>query len=52
MARQKIQSTKKRLTLLDGDNHGLANLCGPLEQNLRAVETGLHVAISRPGSLF
>jgi phosphate starvation-inducible PhoH-like protein len=52
MARQKIQSTKKRLTLLDGDNHGLANLCGPLEQNLRAVETGLDVAIRRRGSLF
>jgi phosphate starvation-inducible protein PhoH and related proteins len=52
MARQKIQSTKKRLTLLDGDNNGLANLCGPMEQNLRAVETGLDVAIRRRGSLF
>ncbi|MFZ9162523.1 MAG: PhoH family protein [Burkholderiaceae bacterium] len=52
MARQKIQATKKRLTLLDGDNNGLANLCGPLEQNLRAVETGLDVAIRRRGSLF
>ena len=52
MARQKVQATKKRLTLLDGDNSSLANLCGPLEQNLRAVETGLDVAIRRRGSLF
>jgi phosphate starvation-inducible PhoH-like protein len=52
MARQKTSPAKKRLSLLDGDNHGLANLCGPLEQNLRAVETSLDVAIRRRGSLF
>lgn len=49
--RREDQSTE-RLSLLDGDNSGLANLCGPLEQNLRALESGLDVAIRRRGSIF
>lgn len=42
----------QRLSLLEHDNHGLAALCGPLEQNLRAIETGLDVSIRRRGPIF
>jgi phosphate starvation-inducible PhoH-like protein len=31
------------------DNAALANLCGPLDENLRQIETGLHVSIARRG---
>ncbi|MCG5030278.1 PhoH family protein [Mesosutterella sp. OilRF-GAM-744-9] len=36
----------------DADNTSLANLTGPLDSNLRQIETILDVAISRRGSLF
>jgi phosphate starvation-inducible PhoH-like protein len=49
---RKPAQTTQRLNLLDGDNEGLANLCGPLEQNLRSLEAGLDVAIRRRGSVF
>jgi len=49
--RKPAQSTQ-RLSLLDGDNEGLSNLCGPLEQNLRSLEVALDVAIRRRGSVF
>jgi phosphate starvation-inducible PhoH-like protein len=49
---RKPTQTTQRLNLLDGDNEGLANLCGPLEQNLRSLEVGLDVAIRRRGSIF
>ncbi len=34
------------------DNHRLANLCGPLDENLRQVETALDVNITRRGEHF
>ncbi|HRH80668.1 MAG TPA: PhoH family protein [Thiobacillaceae bacterium] len=34
------------------DNPRLANLCGVLDENLRQIETGLNVSISRRGELF
>ena len=42
----------ERLALLENDNEGLANLCGPLEQNLRCIETSLDIAIRRRGAIF
>ena len=34
------------------DNHRLANLCGPLDENLRQIETAFDVVIRRRGSRF
>ncbi|MDP2143342.1 MAG: PhoH family protein [Gallionella sp.] len=34
------------------DNQRLANLCGPLDENLRQIETALEVAIARRGGHF
>jgi phosphate starvation-inducible PhoH-like protein len=34
------------------DNHRLANLCGPLDENLRQIETALDVNIARRGENF
>jgi phosphate starvation-inducible PhoH-like protein len=45
-------SVTERLALLENDNEGLANLCGPLEQNLRCIETSLDIAIRRRGAIF
>lgn len=36
---------------LDGSNTQLANLCGPLDENLRQIADGWNVALSRRGSL-
>lgn len=35
---------------LDGDNTHLANLCGPLDENLRQLADGMEVKLSRRGS--
>ncbi|MAK55900.1 MAG: phosphate starvation-inducible protein PhoH [Pusillimonas sp.] len=35
---------------LDGDNMHLANLCGPLDENLRQIADGWNVQLSRRGS--
>jgi phosphate starvation-inducible PhoH-like protein len=35
---------------LDGDNMHLANLCGPLDENLRQIADGWNVRLSRRGS--
>ena len=35
---------------LDGDNTHLANLCGPLDENLRQLADGMNVKLSRRGS--
>lgn len=35
---------------LDGDNTNLANLCGPLDENLRQIADGWDVQISRRGN--
>ena len=40
------------LTLAPGDNRALANLCGPLEANLRQIEAALDVTIARRGATF
>ncbi|HET7776195.1 MAG TPA: PhoH family protein, partial [Azospira sp.] len=34
------------------DNHHLANLCGPLDENLRQIEAALDVTITRRGERF
>jgi len=34
------------------DNHRLARLCGPLDENLRQIETALDVEIARRGARF
>ena len=40
------------VTLTPLDNRALANLCGPLDVNLRQIEAALDVAISRRGERF
>jgi len=40
------------LTLAPVDNRALANLCGPLDANLRQIEAALDVTISRRGADF
>jgi phosphate starvation-inducible PhoH-like protein len=40
------------LTLAPLDNRALANLCGPLDSNLRQIEAALDVAISHRGADF
>jgi phosphate starvation-inducible PhoH-like protein len=38
------------IVVLDGDNTHLANLCGPLDENLRQLADGMNVKLSRRGS--
>ncbi len=38
------------IVTLDGDNPHLANLCGPLDENLRQLADGMTVKLSRRGS--
>ncbi|HEX6136131.1 MAG TPA: PhoH family protein [Casimicrobiaceae bacterium] len=40
------------ITLAPVDNRALANLCGPLDANLRQIEAALDVAITRRGANF
>ena len=40
------------MTLAPLDNHALANLCGPLDANLRQIEAALDVAIAHRGGTF
>jgi phosphate starvation-inducible PhoH-like protein len=42
----------ENLTLAPLDNRALANLCGPLDANLRQIEAALDVAISHRGPEF
>src|ERR1700682_1007170 len=42
----------EELTLAPLDNRALANLCGPLDCNLRQIEAALDVAISHRGADF
>lgn len=42
----------EELTLAPLDNRALANLCGPLDTNLRQIEAALDVAISHRGPEF
>src|SRR3546814_3373704 len=44
------QGKKGPITVkLDGDNTHLANLCGPLDENLRQIADGWNVSLSRRG---
>jgi phosphate starvation-inducible PhoH-like protein len=43
---------RHELTLSPLDNHALANLCGPLDANLRQIEAALDVAIAHRGAAF
>jgi len=43
-------STKPISVYLEGDNAQLANLCGPLDANLRQIADGLGVTLTRRGS--
>ena len=53
MARRSASSAKKALTFTsDVDNDDLANVTGPLDVNLRQVETEFDVAIARRGHQF
>ncbi|MDD2833683.1 MAG: PhoH family protein [Methylotenera sp.] len=40
------------ITLTPEDNARLANLCGPLDENIKQIETALEVNINRRGSTF
>jgi phosphate starvation-inducible PhoH-like protein len=44
--------TTRTLSLAPVDNRVLANLCGPLDANLRQIEAALDVAIARRGADF
>jgi phosphate starvation-inducible PhoH-like protein len=44
--------TSETLTLSPVDNRALANLCGPLDANLRQIEAALDVTIARRGADF
>ena len=41
---------QRQLTLSPLDNRALANLCGPLDTNLRQIEAALDVTIAHRGS--
>jgi phosphate starvation-inducible protein PhoH and related proteins len=45
-------STHLELSFKPVDNHRLSNLCGPLDENLRQLETAFDVTISRRGATF
>ena len=38
---------KKNLQLPDDDNLKLSNLCGPLDENLKQISSGLEIEIIR-----
>ncbi len=40
------------ITLQPEDNNRLANLCGPLDENIKQIETALEVNINRRGGTF
>jgi phosphate starvation-inducible PhoH-like protein len=40
------------ITLTPEDNARLANLCGPLDENIKQIETALEVNVNRRGSTF
>ena len=42
----------EKISLAPLDNRALANLCGPLDSNLRQIEAALDVAISHRGADF
>lgn len=40
------------ITLQPEDNTRLANLCGPLDENIKQIETALEVSVNRRGATF
>ena len=46
------QDSPREFDLVPADNTRLANLCGPLDENLRLLETRLDVRIQRRGDTF
>ena len=42
----------REFSLEPPDNERLANLCGPLDENLRLIESRLGVEVRRRGSVF
>ena len=52
MRRRPLKTQPLELVLTPVDNQRLANLCGPLDENLRQIETALDVTIARRGERF
>lgn len=52
MSSRKPRAKALELVLTPPDNQRLANLCGPLDENLRQLERGLDVSIARRGDRF
>ena len=48
--RSRARRSMPVIVTLDGDNPHLANLCGPLDENLRQLADGMTVKLSRRGS--
>ncbi|QKH37133.1 PhoH family protein [Achromobacter pestifer] len=48
--RSRARRSMPAVVTLDGDNTHLANLCGPLDENLRQLADGMNVKLSRRGS--
>ncbi|WP_447982421.1 PhoH family protein [Achromobacter kerstersii] len=48
--RSRARRSMPAVVSLDGDNTHLANLCGPLDENLRQIADGMGVTLSRRGS--
>lgn len=42
----------EQISFAPADNDRLANLCGPLDENLRQIEVGLEVEVARRGEKF
>ena len=51
-ARMTVRREQHELRLSPLDNRALANLCGPLDANLRQIEAALDVAIAHRGGDF
>lgn len=49
-SRPRARRSMPVVVTLDGDNTHLANLCGPLDENLRQLADGMGVQLSRRGS--
>ena len=49
-ARSRTRRTMPTIINLEGDNTHLANLCGPLDENLRQLADGMGVTLARRGS--
>jgi len=49
-SRSRSRRTMPSVVHLDGDNTHLANLCGPLDENLRQLADGMGVTLARRGS--